>query len=705
MPDDTQGLLAEVAVVTTPQLAKGTTERPKSEARAMISCAAATFAAAAAHDDDDDEHWPEEPADHSSLVERQLARVREHLQRTVNAGELLENDDDANLHDAFPMSWFAQQLGLSSTSVRVLWLLVAHELCPHSRELLRAMNTEQVCDPTIDTIRRAVYGTTGRAWRELGPDGRLQRFKLIERTDGLGEEAAEYRHTYRVGRRVLALLFGEHGLDAEVSGFARLAEPERSIDQLKVAKSALESLDKALAATSGVIIVQGRLGTGRRSMLVALADDNGHRCLTIDARRISTDRVLAAKQLRLVSRECTLFGVVPLFAHLEYLAGKDEIPSRLDLLEGEFEGLVLATASGPSAITHRWRTPPRIIDLPSLTGLERAVLWAEALPAASDEDAEVLATLYPLSPALIRKAGATALRLCGTTPLTASHIETGIRTVVDDGLLGLAKRVPVRQSWSDLVVPNDQLVAIIELLARIRKRRRVYEEWGFGEKVGRGLGVSALFSGPPGTGKTMCAGLIGKDLGTAVYQVDLSKIVSKWIGETEKNLASLFDAAEAGHAILLFDEADSLFGKRTDVRSSNDRHANQEVNYLLQRLESFSGICILTTNHESAIDEAFRRRLSVHVRFPVPDADERTKLWEALIPKAAATHGELRLETLGEAYVMSGGYIRNAVLRAAFLAADEDSPITASHLTRAAQLEYEAMGKIVASRDLARKGN
>jgi SpoVK/Ycf46/Vps4 family AAA+-type ATPase len=279
---------------------------------------------------------------------------------------------------------------------------------------------------------------------------------------------------------------------------------------------------------------------------------------------------------------------------------------------------------------------------------------------------------------------------------SAAHIEAGIRSVLDDRLAGLATRITVTQSWDDLILPDEQTTAVIELLARIRERRRVYEDWGFAEKVGRGLGVSALFSGPPGTGKTMCAGLIARDLGTELYQVDLSKLASKWIGETEKNLAALFDAAEAGHAILLFDEADAVFGKRTEVRSSNDRHANHETNYLLQRLESFAGICILTTNHEAAIDEAFRRRLSVHVRFPVPEADERKRLWCSMLPKAAPVEPELGLDQLGETYVMSGGYIRNAVLRAAFLAADENTRITAPHLARAAQLEYEAMGKIVA---------
>ena len=330
-------------------------------------------------------------------------------------------------------------------------------------------------------------------------------------------------------------------------------------------------------------------------------------------------------------------------------------------------------------------------------GAQRAALWSRALPMAEIGDAEILATMYPLAPAFIHAAGASAMAQCRDDRMTPEHIEAGLRAVLDDRLAGLATRLAITQTWDDLVLPDDQATAITELLARIRERQRVYEEWGFAAKVGKGLGVSALFSGPPGTGKTMAAGLVARSLRVDVYRVDLEKVVSKWIGETEKNLAALFDAAEAGHAVLLFDEADALFGKRTDVKSSNDRHANQEVNFLLQRLESFMGICILTTNHETAIDEAFRRRLSVHVKFPMPEPEEREQLWHAMIPHAAPREGDLGIEALAARYVMSGGYIRNAVLRAAFLAADEEGVLDAGRLARAAQLEYEALGKIAPS--------
>ena len=216
-------------------------------------------------------------------------------------------------------------------------------------------------------------------------------------------------------------------------------------------------------------------------------------------------------------------------------------------------------------------------------------------------------------------------------------------------------------------------------------------------KVAKGLGLSALFSGPPGTGKTMVAGLIADELGLDLYQIDLSRIVSKYVGETEKNLAQLFDAAEAGHAILLFDEADSLFARRTEVKSSVDRYANLEVNYLLQRMEQFAGITILTTNNDTAIDEAFRRRLSFRVDFPMPEADERQRLWQAMVPAEAALGPDIDWSRLAHKFVMSGGYIRNAVLRAAFLAAEDGGAITMGHLSRAAHLEYAAMGKVMST--------
>jgi hypothetical protein len=595
----------------------------------------------------------------------------------------------------FPMIRLRDRFDLSPTEERVLWTLIANELCPITRTLIRQTATEDTADPTTDTVRRIVYGLRNarNVWHELGEQGVLRRFGFIERTDN-GADAPEHRRTWKVARRVLALVHGELALDDRLSNVVAIDDAPTSLQGLAVAGDAVQRLERAFDR-QGLLIVYGRVGQGRRSVLTAIAAARGLRVLRVEARALSTERDVAQSQLRAIARECSLLELTPLICNADALAGASDAAERFDLVEQELSGLVLATSTRP--ISRRWKRPPVTVELQPLAGSQRAALWSRALPMASAEDTEILATMYPLAPALIEAAGSAAIEQSGGGAMAPEHIAAGLRAVLDDRLAGLATRITVTQTWNDFVLPEDQITAIVELLARIRERRRVYEDWGFADKVGKGLGVSALFSGPPGTGKTMGAGLVARALNTELYQVDLSKIVSKWIGETEKNLAALFDAAEAGHAVLLFDEADALFGKRTEVRSSNDRYANQEVNFLLQRLETYAGVCVLTTNHETAIDEAFRRRLSVHVRFPMPEADERQKLWQAMIPTNAPTAGDLRLNDLATVYVMSGGYIKNAVLRAAFLAADEQGTINAARLARAAQLEYEAMGKIVAS--------
>ncbi|MBL9017817.1 MAG: ATP-binding protein, partial [Myxococcales bacterium] len=387
-------------------------------------------------------------------------------------------------------------------------------------------------------------------------------------------------------------------------------------------------------------------------------------------------------------------GAVPLLCNLDVLEGE-----RLAIVANDFapliEGSILVTC-GVQRPRVEWDRPVVVVEMGQPAHAQRATLWHEALGQGTAEDADRLARSHPLAPALIvRAAGAARARAAGRD-MDIQDVYAGIRAVLDDRIGAWARRVTVTQTWDDAVLPEEQVEQIVELMARVRGRHTVYETWGFGPKVGKGLGVSALFSGPPGTGKTMVAGLIARELGLELYQVDVSKVVSKWIGETEKNLAGLFDAAEAGHAILLFDEADSLFGKRTEVKSSNDRYANLETNYLLQRLESFTGVCLLTSNHESNIDPAFQRRLGLHLRFELPDAEERARLWRAMMPASAPVAADIRFEDLGRTFAMSGGYIKNAALRAAFVAADRGEVITHARLERAARVEYEGMGKLAA---------
>jgi SpoVK/Ycf46/Vps4 family AAA+-type ATPase len=245
-----------------------------------------------------------------------------------------------------------------------------------------------------------------------------------------------------------------------------------------------------------------------------------------------------------------------------------------------------------------------------------------------------------------------------------------------------------------VTLPDEMLDSLRELVGRARHGRTVYEDWGYDDRIASSRGLTALFYGPPGTGKTMVAGLVARELGLDLYRVDLARVMSKWVGETEKNLGEVFDAAEDGQIMLLFDEADSLFAKRTEVKSSNDRYANLEVNYLLQRLDSFEGVAILTTNLEGSVDPAFRRRLSTRLYFPFPDEDMRAQLWAAHVTPQIPTRGAFDFAALARKFQLSGGYIRNSALRAAFLAAQEAVPLTQQHLERAVLLEYRELGKL-----------
>jgi SpoVK/Ycf46/Vps4 family AAA+-type ATPase len=313
-------------------------------------------------------------------------------------------------------------------------------------------------------------------------------------------------------------------------------------------------------------------------------------------------------------------------------------------------------------------------------------------------DADRLAARYRIGPGVIRKViGEIAGRDAGGRGDATAALDEQVRQHVASRLDHVARRVDRLAAWEEVALPEEILDSLREFIGRARHRRTVYERWGYDAKMTSSRGLTALFYGPPGTGKTMVAGVVAQELGLDMYRVDLARVVSKWVGETEKNLAEVFDGAEDGQVLILFDEADSLFAKRTDVRTSNDRYANLEVNYLLQRLDTFEGVAILTSNLDGAIDPAFKRRLSLRLQFPFPDEETRIRLWAGLVTPQTPTGGHFDFPELARRFPLSGGYIRNCVLRAAFLAAHEGRPMTQAHLLRAVQLEYREMGKLSTS--------
>ncbi|MEO8698679.1 MAG: ATP-binding protein [Kofleriaceae bacterium] len=484
----------------------------------------------------------------------------------------------------------------------------------------------------------------------------------------------------RAADRIVDLVYGGSDRSGELSGHARIVDPDPG--ELLVAPQHLELARRTLRhqvehASGPLLVVRGANGSGRLSLISVIARELDARLMIVAAAE------LPANTIRAIQREAILARAVIVLANAGSL---------------EMIGIWFASYPGPIAITLASDGDPAAlaagrgattIDMPVLTEAERRVLWVRHV---DDELATEAALRYRLTGGQIQLVARHAKDRGEGVNLDTIH--AGVRAVLDNGLATLGTRLEWTQQWHDLVLPDDSREELGELVDRVQYRRKVIDEWGFGSKVAKGLGVAALFYGPPGTGKTMAAGLVANRLGLDLYQIDVSRLVSKYIGETEKNLSKVFEAAEAGHAVLLFDEADSLFAKRTEVKSSVDRYANLEVNYLLQRMESFNGITILTTNFESSLDEAFRRRLAYRIRFPIPELDERERLWQSIIPEKAIG-SDVNFHTLAQRFAMTGGYIKNAALRAAFIAAAEHGRIEMRHLLRAANAEYASLGKVM----------
>jgi SpoVK/Ycf46/Vps4 family AAA+-type ATPase len=340
--------------------------------------------------------------------------------------------------------------------------------------------------------------------------------------------------------------------------------------------------------------------------------------------------------------------------------------------------------------------PVLSFDVHKPTLPEQRALWQTALGESApgiDGHVDVLVSQFDLNaPAILAACAGAMGRLAAQDKheVDAAEAATALwdtcRTQARPRLDDLAMRIKTTAGWEDLVLPEPQKDILREIAMHVRNRGTVYERWGFSTKGARGLGINAMFAGTSGTGKTMAAEVLAEELRLDLYRIDLSSVVSKYIGETEKNLRRVFDAAEEGGVILLFDEADALFGKRSEVKDSHDRHANIEVSYLLQRMEAYRGLAVLTTNMKDALDSAFLRRLRFIVQFSFPDAAQREEIWRRVFPAATPTEAldERKLAQLN----VAGGSIRNIALNAAFLAADAGAPVRMQHLMRAARHEY-----------------
>jgi MoxR-like ATPase len=532
------------------------------------------------------------------------------------------------------------------------------------------------------TFSLALAALPGAHWSALAPSGSLRRWRLIELTGNEGLVAAPLR----IDERVLHFLTGINQLDDRLRGLVELAPVPEDVppSQLEVATRIAQLLANNGNPMPPVVQLCGPDGIGRSAVAALACREFGLRLHVLRVADIPASAAERESLARLWEREA-LLSHSALLVEANEIDPSDHGRTLLSFLEN-VQGILFVNRRDP---LRPWRRAIVRFDVRKPSSAEQRQLWDKSLGedlGRLNGQVENVVAQFSLGSRQIEAACAALGARSGDETELGRQLWDACRIQSRSRLDDLAQRIEPAATWEELILPEAQQRLLREIAMHVRQRTKVYETWGFAEKGERGLGISALFAGNSGTGKTMAAEVLARELSLDLYRIDLSSVVSKYIGETEKNLRRVFDAAEEGGAILLFDEADALFGKRSEVKDSHDRYANIEVSYLLQRMEAYRGLAILTTNLKNALDPAFLRRLRFIVQFPFPDAAQRAEIWRHIFPANTPTH-ELDVSKLSQLNV-AGGNIRNVALNAAFLAAEANKPVGMTHLLRAARSEY-----------------
>jgi len=624
-----------------------------------------------------------------------LARVRGHLERRDTGPPDPASASITEMTSPPAIDVVATSCNLSPFERDILLLCAGVEL--DSAFAAACAMAQGNGDQRHPTFGLALSVLPGAHWSALSPAGPLRHFRLIE----LGAGNTLTGSPLRIDERVLHQIAGEPHLDERIAGLVEPVSfsPETLVPSHRAVVSRVVAAWRRITPKGVPPIIQlwGPDGDGKRAIAASACAEIGAPLYALISRTGLDESGLA----RLFTREAVL-GRAALLADCDDLDLSDTAHTGqlAKLLDG-VSGLLLLSARDPRRLVRR---PALLFEVVKPTATEQRALWATAIggdlfppmpmPA---QTIDRLVSQFDLGAAAIERARTIALARPEATSDPERALWDACRQQARPRLDDLAQRIEGAASWDDLVLPEAQLNVLREIAVHVRQRAKVYDTWGFAAKGSRGLGVSALFFGASGTGKTLAAEVLAETLRLDLYRIDLSSVVSKYIGETEKNLRRVFDAADEGAAILLFDEADAIFGKRSEVKDSHDRYANMEVSYLLQRIETYRGLAILTTNMKSAVDTAFLRRIRFVVQFPYPEVAQRAAIWARVFPAGTPTEG-LDLEKLSRLNV-AGGNIRNIAINAAFLAAEAGGPVRMIEVMQAARSEYAKMERPM-TRDL-----
>ncbi|MFJ9005303.1 ATP-binding protein [Streptomyces canus] len=608
-------------------------------------------------------------------IRRVLARVDAHAARVTEGSGRAPGTELAPGPEAAPLDALTACFSLTPFERDLVLLTAAQELEPTT-----AGRCATACgDPerAFPTFSLALAALAEPHWSALTPIAPLRRWRIVELDDAAGLTTTRLR----LDERILHFLLGSPYLDARLHGqLRRTPVPEALTPSYDLAASRL-----AEGWTNGALVeVTGGDLRSRADLGAAAAARSGLGLYSMSAEDVPTDPAERDRLSRLWQREAILLP-----AALLVEAGELDRDQRA-ATEAFLAGAAVPVVVSSEDPLRSERTYGARVTVPRLDDEEQLGLWAGAFEEIDLDVGELrsLVAQFQLPPHVVRSAAATVRRrLPHEDELDAA--ELAWRAGLDEARIGmdeLGRRIEPQAGWDDLVLHERQTSVLREIVAHVRQRATVHQEWGFGATLRRGLGVTAMFAGGSGTGKTLAAEVMAKELGLDLFVIDLSQVVSKYIGETEKNLRRVFDAAERGGALLLFDEADALFGKRSEVKDSHDRYANLEVSYLLMRMEAYRGLAVLTTNMKNALDTAFLRRIRFVVDFPFPAEDERAEIWRRVLPSQAPVK-DIDPSLLAQLTV-AGGSIRNIALSGAFLAAEEGDRLQMRHMLAAARTEY-----------------
>jgi hypothetical protein len=625
---------------------------------------------------------------------QELARIKRRLEQHAAPAQPAQTVDGGGIATSpganCALDTVVRGFGLSSFERDLLLICAGTELDASLAGLCARVHG----DPTRPhpTFGLAMAALEDAHWSAITPGAPLRRWHLIEPQTG----AALTTASLRIDEQILHFLIGMTQMDERLTGLVEILAPADAQSlvpshQLLARQSAMLWAGAGASTVSPVIQLRGDRADCR-AVAAAAAGWLGSDIAVLVEDAIPQDPVDQESLIRLWERNTILGSARVLLLEQQEESGADREDGRLhrraiDRMVERMSGFVMVAGREPLRVGGR---ASLTLEVRRPTSSEQRDLWRSALAIQNNSGADAIdavASQFDLSAPVIRAIAAESVAAAqvshrGIAETAWDLCRVGRRA----GLDRLAQRVDSALTWNDLILPEPQRDILREIAAHVRHRDTVYDQWGIAAKSARGLGISALFSGPSGTGKTMAAEVLANALHLDLYRIDLSSVISKYIGETEKNLRRVFEAAEESGAILLFDEADALFGKRSEVKDSHDRYANVEISYLLQRMEAYRGLAILTTNLKSALDPAFLRRLRFVVQFPFPDTQQRTEIWRGIFPAAMPTSGldPSRLARLN----IAGGNIRNIAVGAAFLAADAGEPVRMHHLLAAARQEY-----------------